>query len=463
MKRDTFGRFIRTAAFFVSAAFCASAAPVPSAEAALGCLPPVVINKTVIGFAGHEWVVIGYDGEGVFPRADSLTLLLKNNDAGGGFGNAPNKNAEGKYEDGNLWAALDAIARGFDENERALINVRELIAGRDDIIGAESKRQFLWPLSLEEWGAIGDASVRAFGDYWQLRSLFDSPFASDKSGSNGGSIVDIPSICAIRPALSLNLSSVVFAPYASGAVLKFAVLDKNVNNLNLSVKDRSGLLMRSGGGTVSLSYSGAKTGGDKAVTAVIADARNDEQMIFRRSNRAGGGKTGGVFSLAAPDSSVLPGGSYKLFIFNERMNADYVTNSASDPIEIPLTVDDGKPPSVVSRAPDEIFETTPALELVFSEMVAAAPGKKITITEGGAEYYYALTGDEPSRAAAGRSAAKIVFSDFKGSSGEPLSLKLGMECSVTAESGAFTDMTGGKTPENMGLASFSVTEPVIIY
>jgi hypothetical protein len=236
-------------------------------------------------------------------------------------------------------------------------------------------------------------------------------------------------------------------------------MDKNTDNLSLSVKDRSARVMRSGAGALVIPYSGAKTGANKAVTAVIADPRSGAQMLYHRADCE---KADGAFSLAAPDSTVLPGGIYRLFIFNEQMNADRVTNTASVPIEIPLTADDGRPPSVVASAPDEIYETTPGLELIFSEMVTAAPGKKITITSGG-EYSYVIKGNELSSVIAGRSAAKISFGDFKDPSGKPLPLKLGMKCSVRSESGAFTDMTGNKTPGNMSMADFVVTEPIIIY
>ncbi|MDR2179617.1 MAG: hypothetical protein LBP21_04875 [Synergistaceae bacterium] len=464
MRQECLGKNIRThfidlmrlGAFF--SLFFAFGAAVAWGRSGAMCLPPIEINKTVICFAGHEWVVTGYDDRGVYPRADSLTLLLKNDDAGGGFGNVENRNAKGEYVDGNLWAAMDALADGFNADERALVNVRELTGERDSIAG--SKHQLLWPLSLEEWGTIDDTSVRAYGEYWQLRSKFDSPFAGDKSGSNGGSLVGIPSSCAIRPALSLSLSSVVFAPYARGAALKLTVVDND--NLSLSVKDCSERILRSGAGTLSIPYSGAKTGANKAVTAVIADARSGAQMLYRRADCAEGGKADGTFSLAAPDSTVLPGGRYRLFIFNEQMNADRVTNTASTPVEIPLTADDGKPPSVVASLPDEIYETTPGLELIFSEMVTAAPGKKITITSVN-RYSYVIEGNELSSAIAGRSTAKISFGDFKDPSGEPLPLKVGMKCSVRSEAGAFTDMTGNKTPENMSLAAFVVTEPIIIY
>jgi hypothetical protein len=467
--------------FFFMALFWVSTQFALRAEGALPvCMSPVSVNRTIIGFVGHEWIVIGDRNGGVYPASNNLTLLLKNDDAGGGFGSIEFENAKGLRENNSLRLAMKAIVNQFSNEERVLIDTRNLLAGRDDVTGADSGYYSMWPLSLQEWGTIDDKAVRAFNDYWRLRSQYDVSFAGDSSGLSGGSLVGIPASCTIRPAFSLNLSTVIFTPSAhdvfpdnvnstvtaerpAANMLKLTVLEDVPDKLDLLVNDRSGRVARSGIDDLVIVYAGAKTGSGKTITAVIADGRNSVQMLYSRADCVSDEKAKGVFRLATPDSSVLPGGSYKLFILNEQLNGDNVTNRGSSPIEIPLTIDDGMSPSVTSFTPADVYSTTEWFELTFSEMVRLIEGKAITITADGDVYTYTIKGGELMDVVPGHSTAKISFRNFKNSSNVPLALKLGVHCTVAIESGAFTDMSGNQMDGNVKIAVFEVTEPVIFY
>lgn len=115
-------------------------------------------NPTVIGFAGYEWIVIGYNGEGVHSSAgdtDSVTLLLKSNSAnitGWGWTSYFRENTNinyttnpNEYSGSTLQSAIQGIWNGFPDKERALINPRDLTD-----ITPRIENQLLWPLSVAE-------------------------------------------------------------------------------------------------------------------------------------------------------------------------------------------------------------------------------------------------------------------------------------------------------------------------
>jgi hypothetical protein len=240
--------------FFLALAFSLNAAAQTSQWNAV---PATTVNSTQINFAEHEWVVIGNAGKDIYTNgtygsasqpSNSVTLLLKSGDAGGGFGNsvfrafgstcsgsyAGSCTCPNDYNDSTLQQKMAGIANGLPDKEQKLINARDLepVTGGaaanlaalnqgDGINGAAVNGQKLWALSYPEWNAIGDNTVRSYPSSWRLRSPDDYSVtynliggANGSGGSSYTSSVGYAAL-AVRPAFNLGLTSVLFASDAS--------------------------------------------------------------------------------------------------------------------------------------------------------------------------------------------------------------------------------------------------------
>jgi len=377
---------------------------VPAASMAVGMqadYPALTVNSTTqtVFFAGQEWYVIGYNGSGVYSQSGTVTLLLKYNtnsstpfgdiafrngrltDPGGwtqypigtGYWYEGNFTAPSDYSDSTLQRFMTAITDDntspfyFPPRESALINLRSLTAASDHIGGADSNSQKLWPLSFDELRTtIDDVAVHSFGQWYWLRS---SPPGSapenaglgNPNGTGQYSHIVYSSIThAVRPALNLNLSSVLFTSTASGTdgkssmivggglisasvpadAVKFTVQD---TSLTLACTDRNMRTVQVGD-TVSIAYSGAQTGANKYVSCVIVDSSNTVLFYGKLATAASGKAT-----FTVPP---LPNDSYTIKLFNEECNADSYTDFASTPISIGMTVGDIRPPSDLPKTGD---------------------------------------------------------------------------------------------------------------
>lgn len=87
------------------------------------------------------------------------------------------------------------------------------------------------------------------------------------------------------------------------------------------------------GGTVSFSYSGAQTGTDEYLSAVVVEngAVTHYGRILQLDGTAGG--ESGTASLSLPAGVTLSGNT-KLYVFNEQYNGDKKTDYASDLVDI---------------------------------------------------------------------------------------------------------------------------------
>ena len=211
----------------------------------------------------------------------------------------------------------------------------------------------------------GPATESGNGAYWWLRSLGSGGSNSatvygDGAVSSGG--IGVDHVFALRPALKLNLSSVLFTSDASGANakssatigsglvgaiattganLKMTVLD---SGLSLTVTDTSAL-SKAQGETVALAYTGATTGSDKYISCVLAQSGAVEYY----------GKLAAASSAAGSVNITLPGdiatGSYTLRMFVEQTCEDEGTDFASTPEDITLTVTAATTPTISSITP----------------------------------------------------------------------------------------------------------------
>ena len=99
------------------------------------------------------------------------------------------------------------------------------------------------------------------------------------------------------------------------------------------------------GGRVKIGYSGAKTGANEYVSAMILDAAGNPAYYGRSS--AALTDENGTAELTIP---ALAEGTYTLKVFNEQYNGDKMTDLASAFADVTLTVEEGV---------DEQFTLTP--------------------------------------------------------------------------------------------------------
>ena len=153
---------------------------------------------------------------------------------------------------------------------------------------------------------------------------------------------------AARPAFNLNLNSVLFTSAAEGGKSASgmdsglaAVGDYDGNEWKLTLLDENRDFSISdaeiSGNTVTFFYSGAQTGTNEYISAVIED--NGEITHYGRILQLNGTANGasGKASLTLPDGVTL-NDTVKLYVFNEQCNGDYKTDYASAFQDISLAV-----------------------------------------------------------------------------------------------------------------------------
>ena len=350
------------------------------------------LNKTVntasapIVYFGqnHEnkpaaWRVIGYDGNGVAAAAGKTTLLAANNMGLSKFG------ASNAYADSELKEAIDALAAKLTTEENAAVKKRTLESGSYDrantdcVAGSAVSNAVFWPLSTAEAYAVNqDLRVvdsehpKWASNFWWLRSpgAKDLDVASvDGYGNIDRDGIDISNIWGVRPAFNLNSSSVLFASAAVGGKpnggltpiseyggneWKLTLLDSS-RNFAVTEKAVSG----ASDDTVTLHYTGATTGINEYISAIIADS-SGAQYYGRVAQPTA---ASGTVEIKIP--SDLAPGSYTLKVFSEQYNGDYNTDYASNFTDIALTVE---------NQPDEQFTLAPGGRYYFDLSAMDIPG-----------------------------------------------------------------------------------------
>lgn len=388
---------------------------------------PTLSESTTVWYGGYEWVVIGWDGEGVAPEGGMATLLFADANTTKPD-NSQFHGSSNQYAGSTLQTAMNTtFYNTLPEKEKGAIEPRSLsgdsglyvynigsggavattdfnaAAGTlsntqyitgwgifsgtfdwyayhdlrtlnngyigseqytgtynpDNVVGSETEEK-LWPLSVAE-ASLLDGSIRKYSGPWWLRSPGDyvsyAAVVSDYGYVDAYGF-DVGNTWGVRPAFHLNLASALFASDVSGASaksaatvgsgligasapgtnLKFTMLNTNTSNLNLTVIDTDAITAAPGG-TVSIPYTGAVTGTDKYVSAVLTDGDTDEVLYYGKLVDLGTDGENGTATFTVPD--VLAAGSYKIKLFNEEANGDNETDFASVPVEINLTVTSG--------------------------------------------------------------------------------------------------------------------------
>ncbi len=186
----------------------------------------------------------------------------------------------------------------------------------------------------------------SLGSDWWLRSSFSGDIAGliERGGQLG--FDNVPCERGARPAFNLDRNSVLFLSAAaggkSGIGAALAPLPANETHewkLTLLDDSRTGFtatetsVTAEAGSAFSLSYSGARTGGNEHVSALLYDASG---LSVGYGGSAPLNSGSGKVSFTLPIS--LAPGRYTLKVFNEQRNGDYMSDYASEPVEIELTV-----------------------------------------------------------------------------------------------------------------------------
>ena len=210
------------------------------------------------------------------------------------------------------------------------------------------------------------------GPWWQRSPGIHDDFSAayvhaDGEVSTSGLSVDISEV-AIRPALNLNLSAIIFTSAAvdgklSGTVGADLTL-VNVSNLNtkwkLTVADsarssftasRTDLDTLTPGGTAEISYSGAQIGTNEYVSAIITDSSD---TVLYYGNIASCTSATGIASINIP--SAAPAGC-KLYVFQEQCNGNYMTDYSSGIINLTALGSSGV--GTVAATPTQDSEEAP--------------------------------------------------------------------------------------------------------
>ena len=182
-------------------------------------------------------------------------------------------------------------------------------------------------------------------DRWWLRSPGSNNSMAAFIEDDGGDVYEGNPVnnktAAVRPAFNLNLSDVLFTSAAtggksasgmdsgltavqnySGKDWKLTLLDSSRNSFAVSDASLSG-------STISFSYSGAQIGEKEYLSAIITD-QSDAITYYGHVLQLDGTTNGtsGTASLSLP-SGVTLSDTIKLYVFNEQVNGDMLTDYAS--------------------------------------------------------------------------------------------------------------------------------------
>lgn len=428
----------KSLAVLLALVLCAALLPVQAFALDMQADAPVlIVNTSVIGFAGQEWYVIGYDGSGIYSQSNTATLLLKS--SGSPYGSTAFRTGsltqddpewtqfpgnswyfEGDftqpsdYKDSTLQNRMVAIASGIPGKELALINTRTLTAADDTsypITGGDVANQKLWPLSNDEWTAIGDNTVRSFGNYFWLRSPTypSSGLVGYPDGGHYGH-GNVHDADAARPAFNLDLSYVLFTSAASGASGKSAASAGSglfsttapTGAVKFTVKSASQELdvtatevqATQNGATLTFGYTDATTGTNQYVSCVLLNGSNEVAYY---------GKLADSSSDASGDLSIplagVANGTYTLRIFSEEANGDNYTDFCSEPVSMTLNVSGGVG-TVSSFGGTELDTTAPVLSAGSADRTASAVAAVSFSSDEAGTYYWQIDGAAPANAAA---------------------------------------------------------------
>ena len=351
------------------------------------------IDQSRLSFAGHEWWVIGQKTD-KSNNAPIITLLAVNNDFGdvpfrtgsdGPFENASRYSEDNGYYANNpsdmsqwrkpneyagstLQQKMVSLAEAIPEKEQAVIRPKDITEG---ITGQEVKAQKLWALSHEDSIFLYRNSCTYAAKWWTRSSNEVYGYGSWTIHPDGrsGSALNVDYDAAVRPAMELDLSSVLFisaAEHGKVADLTTPIAEYAGDEWKLTLhdSDRDDFTAKTvlvNGSVLEVEYKNAKVGDNEYISAVIKDADGSISRYTRVVQLDG--TTNGTRGRAAIDLTGIDMTGKTLCVFNEQFNGDHKTDYAGALREVKLTDEI-----------DEQFTLTPGGRYYFDLSAMNIPG-----------------------------------------------------------------------------------------
>ena len=351
------------------------------------------IDQSRLSFAGHEWWVIGQKTD-KSNNAPIITLLAVNNDFGdvpfrtgsdgpfenarrysednGYYANNPSDMSQwrkpNEYAGSTLQQKMVSLAEAIPEKEQAVIRPKDITEG---ITGQEVKAQKLWAFSQEDSIYLYRNSCKYAAQWWTRSSNEVYGYGSWTIHPDGrsGSALNVDYDAAVRPAMELDLSSVLFisaAEHGKVADLTTPIAEYAGDEWKLTLhdSDRDDFTAKTvlvNGSVLEVEYKNAKVGDNEYISAVIKDADGSISRYTRVVQLDG--TTNGTRGRAAIDLTGIDMTGKTLCVFNEQFNGDHKTDYAGALREVKLTDEI-----------DEQFTLTPGGRYYFDLSAMNIPG-----------------------------------------------------------------------------------------
>ena len=398
------------------------------------------IDKSRLSFAGHEWWVIGQKTD-KSNNAPIITLLAVNNDFGdvpfrtgsdGPFENARRYSEDNGYYANNpadmsqwrkpneyagstLQQKMVSLAEAIPEKEQAVIRPKDITEG---ITGQEVKAQKLWAFSQEDSIYLYRNSCK-YAAKWATRSsneVYGYGSWTIHPDGRSGSALNVDYDAAVRPAMEMDLSSVLFisaAEHGKVADLTTPIAEYAGDEWKLTLhdSDRDDFTAKTvlvNGSVLEVEYKNAKVGDNEYISAVIKDADGSISRYTRVVQLDG--TTNGTRGRAAIDLTGIDMTGKTLCVFNEQFNGDHKTDYAGALREVKLTDEI-----------DEQFTLTPGGTYYFDLSGANIPGTAngslpdstlhyVPFTYTGTVYAYSLSSNSSGVASSSQAASTAASS-----------------------------------------------------
>ena len=351
------------------------------------------IDQSRLSFAGHEWWVIGQKTD-KSNNAPIITLLAVNNDFGdvpfrtgsavpfenarrysednGYYANNPSDMSQwrkpNEYAGSTLQQKMVSLAEAIPEKEQAVIRPKDITEG---ITGQEVKAQKLWAFSQEDSIYLYRNSCKYAAKWWTRSSNEVYGYGSWTIHPDGrsGSALNVDYDAAVRPAMEMDLSSVLFisaAEHGKVADLTTPIAEYAGDEWKLTLhdSDRDDFTAKTvlvNGSVLEVEYKNAKVGDNEYISAVIKDADGSISRYARVVQLDG--TTNGTRGRAAIDLTGIDMTGKTLCVFNEQFNGDHKTDYAGALREVKLTDEI-----------DEQFTLTPGGRYYFDLSAMGIPG-----------------------------------------------------------------------------------------
>ena len=325
------------------------------------------IDQSRLSFAGHEWWVIGKKTD-KSNNAPIITLLAVNNDFGdvpfrtgsavpfenarrysednGYYANNPSDMSQwrkpNEYAGSTLQQKMVSLAEAIPEKEQAVIRPKDITEG---ITGQEVKAQKLWAFSQEDSIYLYRNSCKYAAKWWTRSSNEVYGYGSWTIHPDGrsGSALNVDYDAAVRPAMEMDLSSVLFisaAEHGKVADLTTPIAEYAGDEWKLTLhdSDRDDFTAKTvlvNGSVLEVEYKNAKVGDNEYISAVIKDADGSISRYTRVVQLDG--TTNGTRGRAAIDMTGIDMTGKTLCVFNEQFNGDHKTDYAGALREVKLT------------------------------------------------------------------------------------------------------------------------------